>query len=479
MSDDLVVSGPGSVSVTTSALSDQSMRFWLLAVELRDCRGRLAAADRVIGNGVLGAVDAPRSAVLAEAGIDAALAALDRAGEDCARLGFGLGNAAGGYEFADRFANRMGQELAAGIGYAAGFALPHLLAMAMPGLLVMGAIGAAVFASLSPEGRTQLGATLGGWFRSHNGMLNDPGFVDVVRYSVMAADDAGAGLGRVPPVVAAILGDEGLGLVGVDTSAAVVAGAAGVLGLARETPVTVAARSIVSGVPEAAGVRDRAERIPEEPDQIRIDRVSARGEPDRFEVYIAGTAELSVSGDDEPWDMTSNLVAMGGGSAASYRAVEEAMRLAGIDSTSPVTLTGYSQGGLIAAQLAASGDYAVEGLVTLGAPAGQVAVPHDIPYLALEHSNDLVPALGGTFASSEPVVVRRQLFDGPPPPGEYVLPAHRLSNYAETARLVDGSSDPRIEATLHRLAHSTHATVTSTVYLAQRVTVSGAGLNGS
>lgn len=225
----------------------------------------------------------------------------------------------------------------------------------------------------------------------------------------------------------------------------------------------------MSGIPGADGVRDRAERIPDEPDQIRIDRVSVRGEPDRFEVYIAGTAELSVSGDDEPWDMTSNLVAMGGGSAGSYRAVEEAMRLAGIDSASPVTLTGYSQGGLIAAQLAASGDYAVNGLVTLGAPAGQVAVPHDIPYLAIEHTNDLVPALGGTFASSEPVVVRRQLFDGPPPPGDYVLPAHRLSNYLETAALVDGSNDPRIEAALRRLQHSAHSSVTSTVYLAERV----------
>ncbi|HEU4850494.1 MAG TPA: hypothetical protein VFS93_08790 [Terrimesophilobacter sp.] len=469
MADELVVSGPDAVSVTTSALLDQSARFWLLSAELDDYRGRLVSLDRVIGDGILGAVDAPRSAVLAEAAIDTALGALLRASDDCRRLGFGLRNAAGGYEFADRFAARMGQEIAAGLGYLAGVAVPHLLAMAMPGLLVMGGIGAAVFASLSPEGRSRLGSTLGGWLRDNNAALNDPGFVEAVRYSVMAADDAGAGLGRVPPIVARVVGDEGLGFVGVDTSAAVVAGAAGALGLARESPVTVAPRSSVTGVPEAGGVRDRAERIPDEPDQIRIDRISARGGPDRFEVYIAGTAELSISGDDEPWDMTSNLVAMGGGSAGSYRAVEEAMRLAGIDSASPVTLTGYSQGGLIAAQLAASGDYAVTGLVTLGAPAGQVAVPHDIPYLALEHSNDLVPALGGTFASSEPVVVRRQLFDGPPPPSDFVLPAHRLSNYLETAALIDQSSDPRIEATLRRLQHPAHGTVTSTVYLAQRV----------
>jgi pimeloyl-ACP methyl ester carboxylesterase len=230
----------------------------------------------------------------------------------------------------------------------------------------------------------------------------------------------------------------------------------------------VAVRSTSNDVTPARGIGDRAERIPEEPEQIRIDRYSTPGAPDRFEVYIAGTAELAVSGDDEPWDMTSNLTAMAGGSAGSFRAVEEAMHLAGIEAGDPVTFTGYSQGGIIAAQLAASGQYAVDGIVSFGAPAGQVAVPHDIPYLAVEHTNDLVPALGGTFASSEPVVVRRQLFDGPPPLGEYVLPAHRLTHYVETADLVDVSDDPRIEAALRRFEHAPATSVTSTVYLATR-----------
>lgn len=468
MADDLVVSGGEAVSVTTAELFEQSARFRILAGELDGCRRRVAALDRAIGNGILGAVDAPRSAVLAEAAIDAAESALARAIHDCQLLGYGLGNAAGGYELADRFANRLGQELAAGLGYLAGTAAPYLLALAMPGLLLFGGIGAGVYASLTPEGRSRLGATLQEWLRHNNASLSDPGFVEALRFSVMAADDAGAGFGKVPPILARALGDEGLGLVGLDTSAAVLAAAAGATGLSRESAVTVAVRSTSSEVAPANGVRDRAERIPEEPEQIRIDRYSTPGGPDRFEVYIAGTAELSVASVDEPWDMTSNLTAMGGGSAGSYRAVEEAMRLAGVEAGSPVTVTGYSQGGLIAAQLAASGDYSIDGLVTFGAPAGQVAVPHDIPYLAVEHTNDLVPALGGTFASSEPVVVRRQLFDGPPPPSEYVLPAHRLPNYLETAGLVDVSDDPRIEATLRRLEHAQATSVTSTVYLATR-----------
>lgn len=142
--------------------------------------------------------------------------------------------------------------------------------------------------------------------------------------------------------------------------------------------------------------------------------------------------------------------------------------MSGIDSSSPVTLTGYSQGGVIAAQVAASGDFAVDGLLTVGAPAGQVSVPHDIPYLAIEHSNDLVPALGGTFASSSPVIVRRQLFDGPPPASELILPAHQLSNYLDTARLVDASPNGAIGDAVARLNHPHYDTVTSTAYRAER-----------
>lgn len=463
-----MVSGPDSTSVTTAELFEQSARFQVLARELDGHRRRLAALDRVIGNGILGAVDAPRSAVLAEAAMDAADSCLALALQDSLLLGRGLGSAARGYELADGLANRLGQEVAAGLGYLTGAAAPYLLALAMPGLLLFGGIGAAVYAGLTPEARSRLGASLTQWLRRHDAALSAPEFVQTLRFSVMAADDAGAGLGHVPPILAQMLGDEGLGLAGVDTSAFVLAAAAGATGLARESAVSVAVSSTTSGAPPAAGVRDRAERIPAEPQQIRIDRYSTPGAPDRFEIYIAGTAELSTSGGDDPWDMTSNLTAMGGGSAGSYRAVEEAMRMAGIEPGSPVTLTGYSQGGLIAAQLAASGDYAVDGLVTFGAPAGQVAVPHDIPYLAIEHTNDLVPALGGTFAASEPVVIRRQLFDGPPP-SEYVLPAHRLSNYLDTAGLVDVSDDPRIEAALRRFDHAPSTTITSTVYLATRV----------
>ncbi len=453
----------------TTALNEEAKMLAWLSDQLAGHHRELAALDRVVGDGILTAADAPRSALLAESDIDEALRLPTSAVEDCRRLATGVDSAASGYEFAERFADRLGQELAAGLGYLVGSIAPFLLALVLPGAVVGAAALLAGAAMLPSSSRARAVANLQQWFRQNAAPLSDPRFVETVRMTVMSADDAGWGMLHVPPELASVLGDDGLGLFGVDTSAAVVGGLAAGVGVLRETPVRVSAGNSVAGVAQAQGIQDRVARIPDESDQVRIDRYTTPGLPDRFEVYIAGTAELAVAGDAEPWDMTSNVTAMAGASAGSLRAVEEAMRLAGIDSTSAVTLTGYSQGGLIAAQLAASGHYSVDGLLTVGAPAGQVSVPHDIPYLAIEHTNDLVPALGGTFESSEPVIVRRQLFDGPPPPSEFVLPAHQLSNYVDTARLVDTSSNSTIEATLSRFNHAGFEDVTSTMYHAERV----------
>jgi hypothetical protein len=432
------------------------------------CRRDIASLDGLIGQGILSAADAPWSAMQAESSIEAARHALALASENCNLLAWGLVNAAREYDFADRFANRLSQDLAARLAFALGSVAPLLLALLLPGAIAIGGVWLGAFALLPDSARRSALANLRSWFRRHAGPLSDPGFVQAVRMSAMSADDAGWGLLRVPRELAGLFGDEGLGIFGVDTSAAALAAAASGVGLLKESAVAVVAEPSTVSNSNAEGIRDRIGRIPEESEQVRIDRYSSPGLPDRFEVYIAGTAELGMAADADPWDMTSNVTAMSGGSSGSYRAVVEAMRLAGIDSNSAVTFTGYSQGGLIAAQLAASGDYAVNGLLTVGAPAGNVSVPHDIPYLAIEHTNDLVPALGGTFTSSEPVVVRRQLFDGPVPTEDFILPAHQLSNYRETAELVDSSTIATIETVRARFDHPHYSMVTSTLYRAER-----------
>lgn len=256
---------------------------------------------------------------------------------------------------------------------------------------------------------------------------------------------------RLPEPLGQLLGDEGLGILGVGSSAAVLVGAAGSAGVLRETPVTVTAASMKKGPPPPQNFEERAQRIPTGEDQIRIDRYSEPGRPDRFEVYLGGTIDGSVVAGGEPWDMTSNLNAVAGGAAGSLAATEQAMALAGIDPSTPVTFSGYSQGGLLAATLAASGDYDTRGLFTLGGPAGQVEVPHDIPYVAIEHADDLVPATGGIWKSSDPLLVTRTVYAGQADAGDAFFPAHELSNYRETARLADASDEQRLVAARNTL----------------------------
>ena len=478
MSNDLIIGGPRTIGVLTSALIHESLQCRRLGSDLGEIRRRLGGIDRMIGAGIIAAADAPRSVLQAEAAIDDARHAVRAACELSEVLADGLARAADAYQWAEGTANRIGQELAARMAWTVGYFLPAIAALLLPGAIMAGAVGAGALLALGEEKRTTLFTVLGRWMRQNGAGLSDGRFVDLVRTSVMSADDFGGGFAHLPPELVHLLGDEGFGIFGVDTSAGVVGVVAGGVGLLREGPVAVKRVSTVPLMPEqptsvAAGVESRADRIPQRADQIRIDRYTTPDGQARFEVYLAGTKDMAAGSGSEPWDMTSNVAALanrtGADSAGSYRAAVQAMRDAGVSSATPVTLTGYSQGGLLAAELAASGEYRVDGLVTFGAPAGQVAVPHDIPYLAIEHNNDLVPALGGTFASSEPVIVRREL-SPTELAGPAVLPAHELSNYRETARLIDGSTDERLARLLGRVNHSAATPVSSTLYRATRET---------
>jgi hypothetical protein len=146
------------------------------------------------------------------------------------------------------------------------------------------------------------------------------------------------------------------------------------------------------------------------------------------------------------------------------------MEAAGIDESSPVQFTGYSQGGGTAAVLAASGLYNTQGLVTFGGPTGQVPLPHDLPAVLVEHSDDPVPAFGGDQANWGSVLVRRDVFGGVELPTKYAVPSHHIEYYLQTARLMDESGSPQLDATMVALdAFTTGATLeSSTAYRFER-----------
>ncbi|GAB3040746.1 hypothetical protein GCM10027052_22550 [Parafrigoribacterium mesophilum] len=470
MSDDLAIGGPGAVSVVTTKLKAAARRLDSLSGDVGAIRRQLIVIDRTVTASALRSVDAPLSAIAAERAIDAADAGLIRCAGASARLARSLDQAADRYAFAETFAARAAQCLAALFGYDLGFFLPLLALMALPAASAVGSALALKLATMSEAQRRAVVSGLTHWAASHKALLSDPQVVELVRLTAMSADDVGAGALHVPFGLSHLLGDEGLGILGLDTSAATVAGLAAPFGALRETPVTVRRVGTVRGGTVATNVEERAGRIPTHGSQVRIDRISAPGQADRFEVYLAGTSDFSLTPGTQAWDMTSNISAVAGTGAGSYRAAQQAMALAGITPASTVVFTGYSQGGLVAARLAASGEYRTAGLITLGGPVGQIPVPGAVPYVALEHREDLVPATGGTFTSSQPVLVRRSLFDGQPPVSPLVFPAHELSRYRETAHLVDASDDPRLTAALRSIngPSRTGATVTSMFYLASR-----------
>ena len=314
------------------------------------------------------------------------------------------------------------------------------------------------------------------WFLQHPEILTNPDFVAAVRAIVGSMDDALGTFAGLPPDLVAALGDEGLGVFGVDTSARFVMLAGGLAGALRETDVRVqrTGTALLAGGP--AGVGERLDRVPEG-DQVRIERYDAPGLPPRYLVYVGPTETFSPIADTEPWDLTSNIAGVAGLPAGSFRATELAMRDAGITASDQVDFVGFSQGGLIATMLAASGDWNAAGLETHGAPAGGIALPPGLDGMAIRNTDDFIPALGGPQRDTDLLQVERRAFaEGSPIPTYHAAPAHQRDAYNATAQAVDAARSPEVRDQIAAMDAFTGdytrldgSTITEFTYHAERV----------
>ena len=302
--------------------------------------------------------------------------------------------------------------------------------------------------------------------------LSNPVVIDALRRGVSSADEAVAGFGGYPAQLQAVLA--GMGITGVSSTAYLVAQYASFAGMLSDTPVTVVRTASTSTTTSTTGYEARIEKIPQVGDpgapQIRIDKIDIPGEAPRYELYIGGTADFSPIPTDDAFDMTSNVAAVAGMPAGSLRAVTQAMADAGITTSSPVTFTGHSQGGLIAAVLAAGGDYNTRGVVTIGAPAGNVMLPAGIPAVIIENVEDFVPALGGVQNNTDALVVRNNVFDDGAPLPQVSAPGHRIEAYLSTAAAMDDAGSARVNQFGRELDDFSAGatTVTSMYYYASR-----------
>ena len=473
--EELVVSGGGSLAVSTDEIATTAFRLRFIEAEALAAATRLRALHLCLDP--LVAAQAPTVPVLA---VQAA-ADLENASRSAGELEFSLRLAAEAYGMVE---NAMvdGMRMTSGVvGNVLGHIAPFLLLAGAPFLAGAGS-GVLLGLALRP-GTSTNPADVAKWMREHPELANNPAVTAAVRLLFSSSDDIIAGLLGVPPGAGAVIGDDGLGLFGIRQAAGLVlvaagaAGAAGARGAGRsplvETPVRTT-RVATSSVTAPSSISELASRMPATSttgSQIKIEKYAdAEGNPS-YIVYLGGTVDMNAMPAGEAFDMTSNIESMSAGDGASYRAAVEAMRDAGIQPGDPVFEVGYSQGGLLAVQLEQSGDYNVQGVVTLGSPVGQLETT--APTLAVAHTEDLVPALGGldTASGDDRVLVRRTLYDDAPIPTGDAFPSHDLGAYRETAGLIDSSRDRRVEKFIDDAAPFLSGTAagTATEYSAKRV----------
>jgi len=221
-----------------------------------------------------------------------------------------------------------------------------------------------------------------------------------------------------------------------------------------------------------------------EPDRVRVVQVPQADGSSAWVVVVPGTQEWSPRAGPNPSDATTDVLLMAQRDTQLAAGVERALRLAQQDAGrgglgDPVLLAGHSQGGIVAAALAAEPGFRrrqrVTHVVASGAPIARLPVPEEVSVLALEHRQDAVPRLEG-----EPnvdrrgwVTVTRDLR------GSEVLSAgasHASARYRETAAQVDASRSASVVQWRLRaapfLAGDAHGTATVRDY---RLTRAGPG----
>ncbi|MGX5694943.1 hypothetical protein ACWKWP_01985 [Agromyces soli] len=115
------------------------------------------------------------------------------------------------------------------------------------------------------------------------------------------------------------------------------------------------------------------------------------------------------------------------------RAVLQAMKEAGMAPGDPVVFTGFSQGGIMAANLASDPNlpYKPIGVVTNGSPIDTFDVPRDVPVISFQHASDPVAKLDLNDTGSTPPNVHRVVL--PDPGGDFMPTAtHHNGNYVDS-----------------------------------------------
>lgn len=168
-----------------------------------------------------------------------------------------------------------------------------------------------------------------------------------------------------------------------------------------ETPVlaTAVETASVTSVASLAGLVGRLQRASVSQQIVVENSPGPAGR--QFTIYLPGTQSWAPVGSTKAFDLASDLAAFARpGVSAPERAAVQALIAKGFG-TKPgdaLTLVGYSEGGIVGANLIASGAVThlggrVAGLVAVASPISAAHLPADTKVISLEHTDDPVPKL--------------------------------------------------------------------------------------
>jgi hypothetical protein len=347
-------------------------------------------------------------------------------------------------------------------GYSAG---GFVVGAALPGLVVVGGLAVVVTGASNPallayvvahRDELTVAATAG----LQQTLYDNPWMLDTMTKlaPTMVQGTMHTLLGGSTPLLAALSGGNWPSGDYEDAIAGLTS-AAGLFGYLQDTggfrPLQLTTPDGAAAPRNVADVFEQQRRL-DTPGTIQIIRIG-EGADARVMVMIPGTQDWSPLRTDNPVDLTTNVTAMQQQNTVMQRHVDaalaEAIRSGQIPAGAPMMITGHSQGGIVAASLAAdpafTSRYNVESVVTGGSPIGRFDIPDDISVLAVEHDQDPVPMLEGRENPDRPnwVTVERSLAasevgndNGVADPGQ----AHGLAQYTDTGRHVDASTDPSL-----------------------------------
>ncbi len=208
------------------------------------------------------------------------------------------------------------------------------------------------------------------------------------------------------------------------------------------SPVTVTAHLGGPPLPAVRGAADAVAAVaqtygkgpvPLPPATVTVQRHDRADGIVSWVVTVPGTQTAALGG-GVPTNSTTNAHLVAGVPDAMTRGVLRAMEAAGVGRDDPVMLVGHSQGGMVAASVAATGAYAVRTVLTAGSPSVPHPVPPGVAHIALVNDKDGVVGADGepdSARDADIVVVDSSTT------ASAVFSEHAVHGYVATAAALD------------------------------------------